>query len=69
MRTGASDGADPDRSEPEHLDDAEDAGEHVVGNGSLDERERGDVDERVSDAEEREEHERERRPPARARAR
>ena len=42
--------ADSDRREPEHLDDAEDAREHVVGDGALHEREPGDVDERVPDA-------------------
>ncbi len=42
---GRCDGSDPDRGEPEHLDDAEDAGEHLVGNGALHQRERSDVDE------------------------
>ena len=44
---GRERGADAHRRHPEHLDDAEDAREHVVRNRSLDEREAGDVDERV----------------------
>ena len=50
MSDGRERGADPDRAEPEHLDDAEHAREHLVRHGALDEREPGDVDERVADA-------------------
>ena len=46
MRTGASGGAEPIEASQEHLDHAEDAGEDVVRNGALNEREPGDVDER-----------------------
>ena len=54
MSAGASRRADAHRCEPEHLDDPEDPGEDVVGDGSLDEGETGDVDEGVPDAHERE---------------
>ena len=42
-------GADADRSEPEHLDDAEDTRENVVRDSALNERQPGDVDERAAD--------------------
>ncbi len=54
---GRENRSDSDRCEPEHLDHAEDAREDLVGNGALDEGESGDVDERVSDPEQREENE------------
>ena len=44
--------ADAHRRQPQHLDHAEDPREHVVGHAALDEREPGDVDERVADAHE-----------------
>ena len=50
MSAGTSGRADADRREPEHLDHAEDAGEHVVRNRALNERQPGDVDERVADS-------------------
>ena len=40
-------GAEPDRREPEHLDHAEDASEHVVRDRALEEREPGDVDDEL----------------------
>ena len=51
--------ADSDRDQPEHRDDTEHPGEDVVCDGPLNERERRDVDERVPDAEKREQDERE----------
>ena len=46
--------ADADGEVEHRLHDAEHAGEHVVRRDSLEERETGDVDERVADADERE---------------
>ncbi len=43
------DRADPDRRDPETLNGAEYAGQHVVGHGALEQRERRHVDERVAE--------------------
>ena len=51
-------GPDPHRAEPEHLDDPEDAGEHVVWDGPLDDGQARDVGERVSEAEQAEQDDR-----------
>ena len=62
---GRGDGSDADGGKPEHLDDAEDAGQHFIGNGALHQRQPGDVDERVPDSEQRRETRRTRRSWAR----
>ena len=55
------DRAEPDGPDEDALDHAENARQHLVGHGALQERQGGDVDDRVPDADDREQDQRDRR--------